>query len=86
MRRHYRPNQRPLRACHPRDLIDQVTALCRYRGTEPTINRETLDAACDAYFVDDRPSVGTRDRRSSESTESERPSSAARRRRQVEVR
>ena len=31
-RRHYLPINRPLRACHPRDLLDQVTALCRYRG------------------------------------------------------
>ena len=53
-RRHYRPHGRPLRACHPRDLLDQVTALCRYRGIEPTITRELLDAACAAYFVDER--------------------------------
>jgi SpoVK/Ycf46/Vps4 family AAA+-type ATPase len=53
LRRHYRPNRRPLRACHPRDLIDQVTALCRFRGQEPMITREMLDAACRAYFVDD---------------------------------
>jgi len=51
-RRHYRPENRPLRACQPRDLLDQVTALCRYRGTEPTISRELLDAACASYFLD----------------------------------
>jgi hypothetical protein len=50
-RRHYQPNARPFRACHPRDLLDQVMALCRYRGIEPTINRELLDAACASYFV-----------------------------------
>ena len=50
-RRHYRPLGRALRACHPRDLLDQVLALCRYRGIEPTINRELLDAACASYFV-----------------------------------
>ena len=52
-RRHYGPHGRPLRACHPRDLLDQVTALCRYRGIEPVITRELLDAACEAYFVDE---------------------------------
>jgi hypothetical protein len=52
-RRHYLPTNRPLRACHPRDLLDQVTALCRYRGQEPTLNRDNLDAACAAYFLDD---------------------------------
>ena len=51
--RHYEPNNRPLRSCHPRDLLDQVTALCRYRGQEPVITRELLDAACRAYFVDE---------------------------------
>jgi len=50
-RRHYGPAGRPLRACHPRDLLDQVTALCRYRGIEPIITRELLDAACASYFV-----------------------------------
>jgi hypothetical protein len=54
-RRHYRPDGRPLRSCHPRDLLDQVAALCRYRGVEPTITRELLDAACEAYFVGREP-------------------------------
>jgi len=54
-RRHYGPARRPFRACHPRDLLDQVTALCRYRGIEPAITRELLDAACSSYFVDEEP-------------------------------
>jgi hypothetical protein len=61
MRRHYRPHHRPIRACHPRDLIDQVTALCRYRGTEPALTRELLDAACDAYFIDGAPAASMPD-------------------------
>ncbi len=52
-RRHYAPYGRHMRACHPRDLLDQVTALCRYQGREPVITRELLDAACTAYFVDE---------------------------------
>ena len=51
-RRHYRPMGRALRACHPRDLLDQIIALCRYRGIEPAVTRELLDAACASYFVD----------------------------------
>jgi hypothetical protein len=51
-RRHYGPSGRPMRACHPRDLLEQVVALCRYRGIEPAITRELLDRACQAYFVD----------------------------------
>jgi hypothetical protein len=54
-RRHYGPLNRPMRACHPRDLLDQVTALCRYQGREPAITRSLLDAACDAYFVNEAP-------------------------------
>ncbi len=54
-RRHYKPSGRPLRACHPRDLLDQVSALCRYRGVEPTITRDLLDAACKSYFVGEAP-------------------------------
>ena len=52
-RRHYQPYNRPLRSCQPRDLIEQVTALCRFRGHEPVITRELLDAACEAYFLDE---------------------------------
>ena len=51
-RRHYKPCARPMRACHPRDLLDQIAALCRYRGTEPVVTRELIDAACASYFVD----------------------------------
>jgi hypothetical protein len=51
-RRHYRPLGRALRACHPRDLLDQIIALCRYRGMEPAVTRELIDAACASYFVD----------------------------------
>jgi len=57
-RRHYRPVGRALRACHPRDLIDQITALCRYRGIKPVITRELIDAACTSYFVDPPPEMG----------------------------
>jgi predicted ATPase with chaperone activity len=49
---HYAPVSRPLRACQPRDLIEQVVALCRYRGIEPVLAPDLLDAACAAYFID----------------------------------
>jgi len=52
-RRHYLPRGRSLRACHPRDLLDQIIALCRYRGIEPAVTRELLDAACASCFVDE---------------------------------
>ncbi len=49
---HYRPASRPLRACQPRDLIEQVVALCRYRGITPILTPEMIDSACAAYFID----------------------------------
>jgi MoxR-like ATPase len=52
-RRHYRPYGRPMRACHPRDLLDQVAALCRFDGHEPVVSRELLDRACETYFLDE---------------------------------
>jgi hypothetical protein len=55
IRRHYTPLGRPLRACQPRDLLEQVAALSRYRGEEPTVTRELIDAACRTYFIDDMP-------------------------------
>ena len=67
-RRHYRPTNRPLRACHPRDLIDQITALCRYRGINPVITRELIDAACTSYFVDPAPEIGIAGDSTSESS------------------
>ena len=51
--KHYEPASRPFRACHPRDLLDQVIALCRYQGIAPTITHELLDRACESYFVDE---------------------------------
>ena len=52
-RRHYLPYGRSMRSCHPRDLLDQITAICRYEGREPVVTRELLDSACDAYFLDE---------------------------------
>jgi hypothetical protein len=70
-RRHYAPHGRPMRACQPRDLLDQVTALCRYRGIAPAVTRDLLDDACRAYFVDHAAASAVRpsDRRSKRPTE-----------------
>jgi predicted ATPase with chaperone activity len=65
-REHYEPADRPFRACHARDLLDQVVALCRFQGIAPTINRELLDAACQAYFVDNALSASRHAGRSPE--------------------
>jgi hypothetical protein len=41
----------PLRACYPRDLVNQICWKARYKDTEPCLDRDALLAAVDAYFV-----------------------------------
>jgi hypothetical protein len=58
-RRHYEPQGRPLRSCQPRDILDQIEALCQYRGTRPELTYELIDSACRSYFVDGCGAAGT---------------------------
>jgi predicted ATPase with chaperone activity len=46
-----KPN-RKLRASHPRDICDQILDISRYLNVQPSMTREMLDRAADAYFVD----------------------------------
>ncbi len=48
---HYMKSGRDLRACHPRDLCDQILDEAKYRNTDPAMTRELIDRACEAYFV-----------------------------------
>jgi predicted ATPase with chaperone activity len=41
-----------LRACHPRDLIDQLIDIAHFTRTQPTMSRELIAAACKSYFVE----------------------------------
>ena len=43
----------PLRACHPRDLVNQICWKARYKQVEPCLDRDALLAAVDSYFVRD---------------------------------
>jgi predicted ATPase with chaperone activity len=47
----YRRDSRDLRACHPRDLCDQILDEAKYRDIAPAMSRELIDRAYDAYFV-----------------------------------
>jgi len=51
LRRYYDDGQRPLAACHPRDLLEQVLDYCRFRQIAPRLTPENLDRACRRYFV-----------------------------------
>ena len=48
-----------MRACHPRDLTDQVVSLCRYHRRPAELTPDLLDAVCRTYFLDDNaPKLG----------------------------
>ena len=57
-RKYYQPRRLQMRACHPRDLVEQVVDICRYQNREPVITRELLDAACGSYFLEETESQG----------------------------
>jgi predicted ATPase with chaperone activity len=48
---YYRGVGRPARAVHPRDLLDQVVALCRYKGWPPEMTRSMMDSVVRTYFA-----------------------------------
>jgi len=48
----YIKRNRKLRASHPRDLCDQIIDISSYLGVPPVMNRDMLERAASAYFVD----------------------------------
>jgi predicted ATPase with chaperone activity len=51
LRRYYDDGQRPLTACHPRDLLEQILDYCRDHQLAPRLTPANLDRACRRYFV-----------------------------------
>ena len=51
LREYYIKPGKPLRACHPRDLVDEIVDIARYKNIQPVLSRELIDRACKAYFV-----------------------------------
>ena len=51
LERHYRPGARPMRRCHPRDLLEQVRNYCSYMDLPMEMREEYLDAAVENYFT-----------------------------------
>jgi predicted ATPase with chaperone activity len=49
--KYYRKANRPLRACHPRDLVEQITTIARYNEQDPALTPPYIDQACRNYFV-----------------------------------
>ena len=51
LERHYRPVKRPLRYCHPRDLLRQIRNFCEFHDRPLEVNLETIDVAVRNYFA-----------------------------------
>lgn len=48
----YIKRNRKLRASHPRDLCDQILDISSYLSVPPVMNKEMIDRAAQAYFVE----------------------------------
>jgi SpoVK/Ycf46/Vps4 family AAA+-type ATPase len=46
-KRHIEP-----RACHPRDILDELLDIARYLNIVPIMSVELLQHACESYFVE----------------------------------
>jgi hypothetical protein len=42
---------RDMSAVHPRDLVDQIVDISKYKGVRAELTPELIDEACDSYFV-----------------------------------
>jgi hypothetical protein len=51
LQRHYREAGRPLRCCHPRDLLAQYVDTGRFLGGRPPLTPELVDRICEQYFM-----------------------------------
>ncbi|RIK82499.1 MAG: AAA family ATPase [Planctomycetota bacterium] len=49
--RHYRRTGRPMRCCHPRDLLLQVKNFCNFNGIAAEMTNDTMDFAVENYFT-----------------------------------
>ncbi|MGD1995511.1 MAG: AAA family ATPase [Anaerolineae bacterium] len=52
LQEYYVRPRRSLRACHPRDIVDQLRDIARYLNVAPKLSRDLIDRACEAYFVE----------------------------------
>ncbi len=48
--KHYKPMDRPMRNCHPRDILLQIKNYARYHKKPMVLSNEAMDFAVDNYF------------------------------------
>jgi hypothetical protein len=49
---YYVKGKLPLRACHPRDLIDEGHDIAQFLGLPRKMTRDLVDRACTVYFAE----------------------------------
>src|SRR6266496_4456674 len=47
----YKPDDRPLRMCQPRDILLQMTSIAKYNMETISLSADLIDAACETYFI-----------------------------------
>jgi len=52
LREYYLKAGRPLRACHPRDLLEQVVDFAQYRDEPVVMSLDLVDRAARSYFAE----------------------------------
>ena len=57
VQRYYVEPSRPFRACHPRDLIENLIDRARAFGQLPQLTSQNIDLACQSYFIKSRGTV-----------------------------
>ncbi|MBM3131015.1 MAG: ATP-binding protein [Chloroflexi bacterium] len=50
MEYYVKPKRKP-RAVHPRDILDELVDIARFRGLPPALSKELIDLACQTYFL-----------------------------------
>jgi len=55
LQRHYYGVGRPLKACEPRDLLQQMADVHRFSGDMPTLTPDAIDRLADLYFGEIEP-------------------------------
>ena len=48
---YYQKHDMELRACHPRDIVNLIKDVARFRGQKPSLSRGLVDQACKSFFV-----------------------------------
>ncbi len=52
LQEYYFAMNRPMRGCHPRDLLKQMLIFANYRGDPPVMTKKLVDQAAHSYFAD----------------------------------